>query len=260
VIVYSSGRINVRRAESREDALATIKLVSRIMWGAIICSCCGNVGIDCASGGCDDCIDVVCPVLAGGPPGSDVRKVEESSGSSSFIRVDELETGKIFMEGFSHLQRAYDRIMKFFDLLIHGKKMDAGIEKELKNANRLAIDFILKTERVQDASLGLLLAGISMDLRRIWEGLASVLVVDERIRESLTEARWIVKNGFEAFKHTDLSKGSEVITKYKEFRKQTFSQFMKEKDEKVRRSLVGIEKAATNGFYIARLLPKPLPG
>jgi hypothetical protein len=51
VMVFDSGRINIRRARSKRDVIHTLRLVARTLWGGIICGCCGSAGVDCASGG-----------------------------------------------------------------------------------------------------------------------------------------------------------------------------------------------------------------
>jgi ArsR family metal-binding transcriptional regulator len=52
--VFKTGKIMIRRAMDRTDAMNTMKLITSSLGPSIICSC-GNSLADCLSGGCEDC-------------------------------------------------------------------------------------------------------------------------------------------------------------------------------------------------------------
>lgn len=254
IIINHKGKIDVRRARDKEDALTTIRFVGRTLWGAIICMCCGNAGIDCASGGCEDCVDKLCPVLGGGPPqpGLNQEKTKQTTGKTTFIRVDKLETGHLFIEGFVMLKKALERIFNG----------DLNVDFEIESAARKGMHFIIETPRMQDAALGLILDGICEDVRRIKEGLNDLqgIRLGEKEGGFLKDAEKIVVESFSAFENTDWEKTSEIKEKiYPEYRKRLMGYYKGQSNPETKKALVAMEKIASNGMYVARLVSKPIP-
>jgi len=50
IIIFDSGRIRIKKAENREDAQRIIKIVTRILWGALLCG--KKVLLNCLPEGC----------------------------------------------------------------------------------------------------------------------------------------------------------------------------------------------------------------
>jgi hypothetical protein len=206
-------------------------------------------------------VDVVCPVLAGGPPGEKADKpVKRTTGSQTFLRISDLPTGHIFLQGLTHLAKVHKIILSCLEALINRQpvKIDQKlIEEYLESANKVAIKFIVKTERKEEAAIGLLLAGIGMDLRRMIEGIEILQRIKNPDRKLLVDVKKIVQGGFDAFEKTDLTKAREVTQDYMKIRR--YFKLKKDMSADEKNFIIGIEKLASNGFYIARLLPKPMP-
>ena len=267
ILIYKDGRINVRQAKDREDAVQTLRLVSRSLWGAIICSCCGNTGVDCASGGCEDCVTRVCPVIGGGPPDPTITNrgaIQQTTASTIFDRVKSLETRGYFEEGVKQLDEAFeifgDVSVKFLEEQINDKTALKSIADRITKVNKSAIKFIVETVSVYDAAIGLILSGVAMDLTRMVNGLESVMSSKEalspKLREFLSEAVGIATEAYHDFRVVDLEKAKRIADKYTKFRTRWIEAFRKMPEKEV---LAGIEKISVNGFYISRLLVKPLP-
>jgi len=267
VLIYKDGRINVRRAKDKEDAVQTIRLVSRSLWGAIICSCCGNAGVDCASGGCEDCITRVCPVIGGGPPDPTVTSrgpTQQTTGSTIFDRVKSLETKGYFEEGVKQLDEAFETFgeasFEFLKEQVIDKAALKSIEEKIAQVNKLAIKFIVETQSVYDAAIGLMLSGVAMDLTRMVNGLEIVMsskeMLSPNLKELFSEAVRIATEAYHNFRIADFEKAKHLADQYTNFRKQWTEAFRKMPEKEV---LTGIEKISVNGFYISRLLVKPLP-
>ncbi len=267
VLIYKDGRINVRKAKDKEDAIQTIRLVSRNLWGAIICSYCGNAGIDCASGGCEECVTQVCPVISGGPPDPTATtrgSIQQTTVSTIFDRVKTLETKSYFEEGVKQLDDAFDIFEKTSFKLLEKQIFDSSalkaIQDKIAKANKSAIKFIAETPDVYNAAIGLILNGVAIDLTRITDGLKRVTsskkLLSPKLKELFSEAVSIATEAYHAFRAVDLEKVKRISDRYTMFRKQWTEAFkeMQEKDV-----LTGIEKIAVNGFYMSRLLIKPLP-
>lgn len=60
IIVNHNGRISIRKAKNRGDALNSLGFVKKILLGATLCENCNNAVIECVSGGCSGCFP--CPV------------------------------------------------------------------------------------------------------------------------------------------------------------------------------------------------------
>jgi len=267
VLIYKDGRINVRQAKDREDAVQTIRLVSRSLWGAIICSCCGNAGVDCASGGCEDCVTRVCPVIGGGPPDPTATSggpIQQTTASTIFDRVKALETKGYFEAGVKQLDEAFEIFreasLKFLEKQVVDKAALKSIEEKIAQINKSAIKFIVKTPSVYDAAIGLILSGVAMDLTRMTNGLEIVMSSKEalapQLREFFLEAVSIATEAYHNFRAVDFEKAKRIADRYTKFRKQWTEAFRKMPEKEV---LAGIEKISVNGFYISRLLAKPIP-
>ncbi|MFQ6087082.1 MAG: (Fe-S)-binding protein, partial [Candidatus Bathyarchaeia archaeon] len=267
VLIYKDGRINVRKARDKEDAVRTIRRVSRSLWGAIICTC-GNASVDCASGGCQQCLAQICPVMSGGPPDPTVTNwspTQQTITSTIFERVKTLETRKLFEEGMKQLDEAFNLFKQASPKFLKEHSVNDStlrqLEKKIVQVNKLAIRFIVKTSNVYDAAFGLILSGVAMDLSRIVDGLKGLTSSKSEFSSPaftrlLSEATNIAVEAYSCFRAVNLEGTRQIASRYEGFRKQWMETFrgMPQKD-----LLIAIEKIAVNGFYISRLLTKPLP-
>jgi hypothetical protein len=267
VMVFQDGRINVRRAKDKQDAIQTIRLVSRSLWGAIICSCCGNSGLDCGSGGCEECLGKVCPVIGGGPPDPTISgrdKTQATTASTMFDRVKALETRHYFEEAIQILDKGFETFQALGAKLSLGVFDKSGIQELegwVASVNQLAIRFIVDTPKIQDAAIGVILGGIALDLSRMIDGLKTLAQYMDKLnsfgaRELFASAVDIAVAGYRALKTMDFNLSEQVKGQYMAFRKKWAEGFRTTPDKDV---FVAIEKIATNGYYIARLLAKPVP-
>ena len=268
VLIYKDGRINVRQAKNKEDAIQTIRLVSRSLWGAIICSCCGNAGVDCASGGCEDCVTRVCPVIGGGPPDPTITSrgpIQQTTASTIFDRVKNLKTVGYFEDGIRHLDEGFEIFKEASLKLLKRGKLDNStlqmIEDKIASTNKLAIKFVVETPNVYDAAIGLILSGVAMDLTRMAEGLKIIAnskgaLSSPKLRELFSEAVNVAVEAYKDFRVVNFDKAKQIADRYMAFRKRWTEAFrsMPEKDV-----LAAVEKISVNGFYISRLLVKPIP-
>jgi ArsR family metal-binding transcriptional regulator len=265
VLIYKDGRINVRQARDKEDAIRTIRQVSRSLWGAIICTC-GNASVDCASGGCEECVTHVCPVMSGGPPdptATNQSPPRQIPASTMFRRVKTLETRKHFEEGMKQLDEAFSLFEQAGLRFLKRSASDSTlklIEEKIVQVNKLAIRFIVGTSNVYDAALGLILNGVATDLSRIVDGFRNITSSKKEISSPLfthlSEATNMAIEAYNSFRTVNLKRAKQIASRYQRFKKQWMQTFreMPQKD-----LLIAIEKMAVNGYYISRLLTKPLP-
>jgi len=267
VMVFQDGRINVRRAKDKQDAIQTIRLVSRSLWGAIICSCCGNSGLDCGSGGCEECLGKVCPVIGGGPPDPTISSrdiTQATTASTMFDRVKSLETRDYFDEAIQILDKGFESFQFLSTKLPLGVIDKSGIQElegRVASINQLAIRFIVDTPKIQDAAIGVILGGIALDLSRMTEGLKTLTKYLDKLKSSDVQELFlsavdIAVTGYKALRTMDFALSDRVKEQYMAFRKKWAEGFRTTPDKDV---FVAIEKIATNGYYIARLLAKPVP-
>lgn len=267
VLIYKNGKINVRQAKDKEDAMQTIRQVSRALWGATICTC-GNASVDCASGGCEQCQTHICPVMKSGPPDPTLTKqfrTQPTTTPTIFERAKTLETREHFEEGMKQLDEAFRLFnqanLKFSKEHSVSSSLLRLIEDKVAKTNKLAIQFTVETSNVYDASIGLILSGLAMDSTRIVNGLKSLTSSKSDFSSPvftrlLSEAINTATEAYNSFKTVDFEKAKQVAARYTEFSERWMETFttMPQKD-----LLISIEKIAVNGFYISRLLTKPLP-
>jgi ArsR family metal-binding transcriptional regulator len=267
VLIYKNGKINVRQAKDKEDAIRTIRQVSRILWGATICTC-GNASVDCASGGCEQCQTHVCPVMESGPPDptlTNQHRTQPTTIPTIFERVRTLETREHFEGGMKQLDEAFRLFNqanpKFSEEHSVSRSLLRLIKDKIAQTNKLAIQFTVETPNVYEASVGLILSGLAMDSTRIVNGLKSLTSSKSDFSSPvftrlLSEAINTATEAYNSFKTVDFEKAKQVAARYTEFSERWMETFtsMPQKD-----LLISIEKIAVNGFYISRLLTKPLP-
>ena len=261
ILLFQNGKINVRKAKDQEDALDTIHFVSRATWGAIICEC-GNTCIDCAAGACDYCSDIICPALINGsfdPLYSITKPISQINGLTIFSKIKDLTTASIFEKGFNKLNSSFLKFMKAYKNIFNEK--DLLKLPELKEVRKYAIEFVINTKRKEDATLGLILFGLSTNILRMLDGFNSLVVGEnEKILKDLSSiyefSLEIVSNAFEAFKNSNKGQAEIAINKYQKLAEEC-KKF--EGNEKYFNTIINIKKIAINGLYIARLPTKPLP-
>jgi hypothetical protein len=267
VLIYSNGKINVRQAKDKEDAIRTIRQMSRSLWGATICTC-GNASVDCASGGCEQCQTHICPVMKSGPPDPTLTKqhrIQPTTIPTIFERVKTLETREHFEGGMKQLDEAFRLFNqanpKFSEEHSVSRSLLRLIKDKIAQTNKRAIQFTVETSNVYDASIGLILSGLAMDSTRIVNGLKSLTSSKSDFSSPvftrlLSEAINTATEAYNSFKTVDFEKAKQVAARYTEFSERWMETFtsMPQKD-----LLISIEKIAVNGFYISRLLTKPLP-
>ena len=267
VLIYKDGRINVRQAKDKEDAIHTIRQASRSLWSAIICTC-GNTSVDCASGGCEECSDEICPVIGGGPPDPTVANwspTRQTGASTIFERVKTLETRKHFENGMKQLDEAFNLFKQASLQFLNEHSADGStlrlIEEKIVQVNKLAIRFIVETSNIYDAALGLILSGVATDLSRIVDGLKSLTSSKSDfsspvIIRLLSESINIAVEAYSSFKMLNFEEAQQIASRFDGFRKQWMETF---REIPQKNMLIAIEKIAVNGFYMSRLLTKPLP-
>ncbi len=267
VLIYRDGRINVRQAKDKEDAIRTIRQVSRSLWGAIICTC-GNTSVDCASGGCEECLTQICPVMSGGPPDptvTDRSLTQQTIASKIFDRVNTLETGRHFEEGIKQLDEAFNLFERASHRFLKDQSINTStyrmIEEKIAQAKKLSIRFITETSNIYDAALGLILSGVAKDSSRIAYGLRGLVSSKIELSSSalthlLSEAINMTVEAYSSFRTVNFEGAKQVASGYEGYRKQWMETFSEMPQKNL---LIAIQKIAVNGFYISRLLTKPLP-
>jgi len=98
IVVYDNGKISIKQADSREDALAAIMAVEKLLYGSFLCPDCGGSAIDCAKGFCN--CGMQCKLLG---DGSGKPEIEiEKLGTDEIERAGlELLTGKNIRTGIA---------------------------------------------------------------------------------------------------------------------------------------------------------------
>jgi phosphate uptake regulator len=178
--------------------------------------------------------------------------------------VKTLETKRYFEEGVKLLDNAFDVFekasLKFLEERVFDSSALKAIGDKIAKVNKLAIKFIVETPGVYDAAIGLILSGVAIDLTRVANGLeimaSSKKALSPKLKELFSDAATIATEAYHAFRAVDFERAKRTADRYTTFRKRWTEAFreMPEKDV-----LTGIEKIAVNGFYISRLLTKPLP-
>lgn len=245
VHIFKTGKIIMRRAENREDALRTYSKISRSLLPARICSC-GNILADCFAGACEQCFGVGCAALF-----DTLDDIEEGDVGRTTIGevLEGSDGGSLLADNFKALGDIVSEIRKIDDVLGKGMLKNNDDHKNktdeiLPKVNKACIGTILDPKDSIGTILALTQYGLGRDLIRARDGLLSLEKLENHgIREDAME---ILIDAYDTFKGRD-AKGSKAIWK-------RYDEFMSNWEPNP--SSVGVAKIAANGFYISRILGK----
>lgn len=257
IVISKGGRINVRRAEDEQDALRTTRLVSKAAWPAMICSICGKPVLECVAGLCDRCTGKDCPLLLGGPP----EPAPMSAKASKTKTV-----GEILMEFEASQQPAFDEVKCNLDeafqtlscAIVAPSTDDSfvGVEdavgKKLEAGKLLAQRLIAHSQRQIDASAGLALMAVAVNLESLKYAACTLGRLIQSHRDSLmAEESWrIATDGYKALWQKDPVKGQELAKLYTRLKRQ-LSRSKERRQSDLRESL---EKVAGLGLRLSRIV------
>ena len=172
VVVSKGGRINIRTARDKEDALGTTRLVSKALWPAMICSNCERAVIECVSGLCASCKPKECQLLTHGPP--DPTRTPSKKFDLKTVRdiLAELETTvpTDFYEARRTLDEAFQVMNGVAVAVSSGNASDnveSAVKEKLDAGNRMAQRLIVEGGRQIDVSGGLILLGVAANLEAL---------------------------------------------------------------------------------------------
>lgn len=241
IFVFGNGLIRVKKANNKDDLRKTIDLISRLMWGSLICSWCGSTAVECAAGACEPCSIKLCDVLSHGSPAeekTEPKKTISIAGISDAIKEPHT---RIY---FEHSLQALDELNKKI------KKIDvSGFEEKIRDIQYASLKFIVETPEKEKASYGLILLGISLFFENVFAALEELLDKKDKDAEMLNVAIRLFNNAYEAFKENSNIKAEEVIKNYSSFLKQKFES----------ETALMMRNIASNAYYLARIMSKKFP-
>ena len=248
--IFKTGKIIMRRADNREDALKTLMKISKVLLPARICSC-SNILVDCFAGCCDDCTDEECSALL------DHLVVTESGNEGNTVIADVLgandtEPDLKLMDNFKALREIVNEIRKIDDVLRNGnldnrKWYSDKIDEIVSGVNRCCMENILKNRGIKNTIIALTQYGLGRDLIRARGGFLSLNIESN---DGLFErAKELFFDAYGAFEGRDINGSRAISERYRKIIS----------DWDANSSTVGTVKIATNGFYISRILGKPVP-
>jgi hypothetical protein len=248
--VFKTGKIIMRRADDKEDALSTLNKISRMLMPARLCSC-NNTLVDCFGGSCKICSEGSCAALI---DATEIGEGYEDEGNTIGKVLEDIDMNKYpgLFDNFKLLDEIISDIRKIDEDLKNGKEIDVDAymikTNELaKRISRSCMESSLQNDDVSKTLITLTQCGIVKNLLRVRDGLLSL---KEKGDSDLYEkATGIFFDAYSAFEKRDQEKIKDIEKRYKEF-------ITPAKDNMIP---FGLIKVATNGFYISRILGKPAP-
>lgn len=246
--IFGTGKIVMRRAENREDALNTFTKISRLLLPARICSC-GNILVDCFAGACGNCSTRNCAAIQA------INEDEidhDTTTLKEYIRAfkDKNPPSSKLIDNFELIGDIIGELKKIDDYLCKGEHEISESEKKIdeivKKLNKNCIQEIYTDENGTNAIIALTQYGLGRDMRRVKDGFVNL--ENENIDELYKIAKDIFFEAYDAFYQLDMKKSVNIGEKYDEF----MSSFDPNSKS------IWIFKIATNGFYISRILGKPV--
>jgi hypothetical protein len=248
--VFKTGKIIMRRADDRDDALATFYHISRMLLPARLCSC-NNTLVDCFGGSCTECTKGTCAALV---DAVDVNEDYHKEGNTiaSIMEEMDLKSHEKLQESFMLLSDFVNEIRRLDNELKDGKKNEYDAiknttDKITEKIKRNCMEYVTSGSDASATIIALTQYGLGRDLIRARDGLLSL---DGEIDDELySQATKLLYDAYLAFEKRDIKESQAIEDRFLKF----ISTWKKG-------SLPwGLAKVATNGFYISRLLRKPVP-
>lgn len=248
--VFKTGKIIMRRADDKEDALSTLAKISNMLMPARLCSC-NNALVDCFGGSCKICSEGSCAALI------DATEIEEGYESKGYnigkvLKEMDWESYQELFDNFKLVAEIFSIIRKIDEDLRDGKEIDIDSYKNNTNelANRIhksCVETQLQNSDVSKTLIALTQCGLVKDLLRARDGLLSLKQKGDS--DLYEKATGILFDAYSAFEKRDQEKIKDIKNRYKEF-------ITPAKEKMIP---FGLIKVAANGFYISRILGKPAP-
>lgn len=248
--IFKTGRIIMRRADNREDALATFSKISKALLPAKICSC-GNMLADCFGGACEFCSKDMCAALL---DIFEAKEVGDNSGATLGDILTDIDrnSNEKLSDNFKGLKDIVNEIRKIHDELRKGREIDKQTLKEkidemVTKINHNCTNTIIENDGQIQTIIALIQYGLGRDLIRARDGLLSLEI--KNLGEGFERATELFFSAYDAFERRDIKGSKDVEARYKEFISSL----------ELNPSSMGVAKIATNGFYISRILGIPVP-
>lgn len=227
--IFKTGKIIMRRANSTEDALNTLGMLSRLLLPARLAMC-DNLLVDCFGGGCSTCSEEnesirVLDVLDGDDSGMNKKLVHNFRTLSIFVNELRSTDKSIRDGGKGDMEALRKRNKELVDQI-----------------NENCVQVLMNDGASNDTILALIQYGLARNLARAGSGLIGL--ENANTNGLYDQAVNLLFTAFEAFEALNLEDSETIKESYLEF----MTQWKKQS------SPMELVKIATNGFYIARLL------
>jgi hypothetical protein len=245
--IFKTGKIVMRRADNKEDALGTLAKITRLLLPARVCSC-GNLMADCFGGCCDDCFESTCQAfLLGGhepAPGAGENKttVKEVLEEHSDTLSDAMKSN------FKEIETLVEKLKEIAEIKRDGMTLDSGslrrtLAEHKGTIVRACTDELLNSDKPESIVIALTQYGIARDLARAFEGYLEI--GGKTNEEALQEVSLLFFDAYRAFEERDTVSSRKIQERYGGLGRNWDGNF-------------GYTKIAANGFYISRILGKPV--
>ncbi len=213
--IFNSGKIIIRRANDRDDAIKTLEEFENILWPAVVCTC-GSPFSDCLGGGCPSCGSQACAALEWGikqdslsidSAGMLLNNVSNQLIEKALHKMDTIveELGNV-LEDPQNIDKNQitDKRKLFQSLLLDLIKIGTkGMMESTNTETRLQFVCIHSLER---------------NFRRVIEGVFSS--IDNAEIKDLKYCYSFVQEGYQALKDNNRKFAEEIVNKYQKFMKE----------------------------------------
>lgn len=159
ITVFKSGRVNVKRALTKQDALKVLRSLNRLLWGSVICAKCGRPVIECASGRCGKCME-----------GGDMRGAAAS--------LKEKFYGAFLTKALEKLIEVSRRALSCRVDELNRLKLET--QQKIDGAIVDILNYLIEAPRASEAALGVAALGLATELKEAVQTLINVALTTRR--------------------------------------------------------------------------------
>jgi hypothetical protein len=257
IVVSKGGRVNVRRADSKEDALRIIQLVARATWPAMICSRCHRAVLECVIGYCGRCADGDCPLLLCGPPepGPTSTREGDTRTVGEILRDLAATESPSLQEARRHFDEAFQvlsRVMEAHSPHDLRSGFERPLAEKLSAGKQLAQKLMAQSQTQAESSAGLALLGIAFILESLRDLALEYCELAQSNNElpPMGEVWRIAVSGYEALWRNDKTAMMRVTELCAKLKRGLNADRRKRQIDGLRDSS---ERVTKLGFYMARM-------
>ncbi|HID17513.1 TPA: hypothetical protein EYP26_04385, partial [Candidatus Bathyarchaeota archaeon] len=185
ITIFKNGRVNIKRALTKQDVLKVLRSLNRLLWGSVVCARCGRPVIECASGKCEKCM-------------------EEKGARGMAASLKKTLHGAFLA---SALEKLLEVSRKALGCRVNGlSRLKLEAQQKINGAAVDILNYLIEAPKAGEAALGVTALGLAMEFREAIQTLMNAALTTGK-EGSLNELNEVALEGLNLLGTAILGRG-----------------------------------------------------